>query len=230
MKLVEVQDLSISYDRKIVLQDISLFIEEGDYLCIVGENGGGKSTLVKALLGLIPYTKGKIEFGIPAHDIGYLPQQTDIQVNFPASVMEVVLSGCLNASFFRPFYTSKQKQTARQNLQRLGIEHLANCCYKELSGGQQQRVLLARALFASSKMLVLDEPITGLDANVTKDFYQLLHYLNKELGIAIVMVTHDIDHAILSANKILHIYHTVHFFGSTEDYGDCEICKSWRLE
>lgn len=230
MMLMKVENLSVPYENRYVLKDISFEVEQGDYLCIVGENGGGKSTLVKSILGLLPYKEGKVELSdMRIQDVGYLSQQTNIQAHFPASVMEIVLSGCLNHGKFSPFYTKEQKEKALYHLKELGIEDLKNCCYKELSGGQQQRVLLARALCATSKMLILDEPTTGLDPSVTKDFYQLLYKINQDMGITIVMVTHDLDHALESANKILHVHHTVHFFGSTAEYGECEICKNWGL-
>lgn len=220
MALIKCENVSIGYEGQTVVRDLSFQIEQGDYLCIVGENGSGKSTLVKSLLGLKAVDSGKIEFGdgLKQQEIGYLPQQTDVQKDFPASVYEVVLSGRLNSRGFHPFYTTKDRQQAREKMRMLGIEDLAKQCFRDLSGGQKQRVLLARALCATKKLLLLDEPVTGLDPIVTAEFYQLISRINKESGIAVVMVSHDIESTVEYASHILHLQETVLYFGKAQDY------------
>lgn len=202
-----------------VIENLSFEINSGDYLCIVGENGSGKSTLVKALLSLKKPENGTIEFGdgLKKNEIGYLPQQTSAQKSFPASVSEVVISGCLNSRGFRPFYSLKERKTAAENIEKLGITELKNRSYRELSGGQQQRVLLARALCATKKLLLLDEPVTGLDPIITAEFYELISRINKE-GITVIMVTHDISAALKYANRVLCMREDRHFFGSLEEF------------
>ena len=210
--------VSVGYDGKAVLQNLNFTVNAGDYLCIVGENGSGKSTLMKTILGLQPPIAGKIETGdgLKQNEIGYLPQQTAAQKDFPASVQEIVLSGCQARCGLRPFYNQQEKQLARENIQKMQIESLTKRCYRELSGGQQQRVLLARALCATQKMLLLDEPVSGLDPKVTAKMYQLIAELNRREGISIV-ISHDIAAAVQYASHILHIGDTV-FFGTKEDY------------
>jgi zinc transport system ATP-binding protein len=209
----------MSYEKKPVLEDVSFEVEHGDYLCIVGENGSGKTTLMKGILGLMPLRSGSIAFGegVNSDQIGYLPQQTMIQKDFPASVFEVALSGCLNRIGLRPFYSAREKQRARRNLERLGIEHLKYKSYKSLSAGQQQRVLLARALCAAEKIVLLDEPATGLDPIVTGELYRIVRDLN-QTGVTIIMISHDVKAAVENANKILHIGSAAEFFGTTEEY------------
>lgn len=198
------QNLSVGYQNMVVRSDINFAIPRGSYTCIVGENGIGKSTLIKTLLGLIPPISGTVTMqdDLKSTDIGYLPQQTQIQRDFPASVFEVALSGCLNKIGLRPFYNTTEKQLAKDMLDKLGILHLAKKSYSELSGGQQQRVLLARALCATSKILLLDEPTAGLDSATTKDFYQLIHRLNQE-GTTILMITHNLQEAISYTDYVL---------------------------
>ena len=219
MALITVSNASLGYEGKAIVSDINFSVCEGDYLCIVGENGSGKSTLMKTLLGQKNVISGKIEFsdGLKQNEIGYLPQQTDVQKDFPASVKEIVLSGCLNRSGFRPFYSKSQKETAARNMEKLGITDLSGKCYRELSGGQQQRVLLARALCAAEKLLVLDEPVAGLDPMVTKSLYSLIEEINRS-GMTVIMVSHDMDAAVEYASHILHIGHKPLFFGKKEDY------------
>ena len=211
--------VSVGYDGKAVLQNLNFTVNAGDYLCIVGENGSGKSTLMKTILGLQPPIAGKIETGdgLKQNEIGYLPQQTAAQKDFPASVQEIVLSGCQARCGLRPFYNQQEKQLARENIQKMQIESLTKRCYRELSGGQQQRVLLARALCATRKMLLLDEPVSGLDPKVTAKMYQLIAELNRREDISIVMISHDIAAAVQYASHILHIGDTV-FFGTKEEY------------
>ena len=217
MTLIQCCDLSLGYEGKCVLSHLELSVQEGDYLAIVGENGAGKSTLLKGILGLIRPTGGHIHFHLPPKEIGYLPQQTPIQRDFPASVMEVVLSGLLASKGYAPFYTRADRETALAKLRLLGAEDLANRCYRELSGGQQQRVLLARALCATRKMLLLDEPVSGLDPKVTAEMYALIEKLNREDGITVIMISHDIAAAVKYASHILHIGDAV-FFGTKTEY------------
>ncbi len=213
------RDLCLGYEGTVVAEHINFSVNKGDYLCIVGENGSGKSTLIKAILHLIKPLSGTITFGegFSQKEIGYLPQQTEVQRDFPASVQEIVRSGCLNQGGFGPFYSKKQKALAEKNMEKLGIGHLATRCYRELSGGQQQRVLLARALSATQNLLLLDEPVTGLDPKVTTELYQLIQKLNQE-GITVIMVSHDIEAAVQYASHILHISRDPLFFGTTKEY------------
>ena len=217
MPLLSFNDLTIGYENNIVMSDLSFNIEKGDYLVILGENGAGKSTLLKTMLGLIKPLKGKIIFDaeVKRTEIGYLPQQTVVQRDFPASVWEVVLSGCLAKNGLKPFYSKKDKELAKENIEKLELKGFEKRCYRELSGGQQQRVLLARALCSSDKILVLDEPVTGLDPKVTAQLYETIRSLNKE-GITIIMISHDMS-ALEDANKILHLGHET-FFGTKEEY------------
>ena len=218
--LIRCKDVTLGYENMIVLEHVTFELNEGDYLCVVGENGAGKSTLIKCLAGLKKPAEGQIELssGISRGDVGYLPQQTAIQRDFPASVREVVMSGCLNHSRLIPFYTGADRHRAAKHMEELGIAEIADRSYRELSGGQQQRVLLARALCASEKLLILDEPVTGLDPIVTSEIYDIIKKVNRKYGMTIIMVSHDVRTAVRSANKILHLKHTVQFFGSTEEY------------
>lgn len=220
MLQLSVEHVSISYERTLVLKDISFSVEEGDYICIVGENGSGKSSLIKGILGLVPLKEGRVVFhgGTFRTHVGYLPQQTQLQKDFPASVMEVVLSGCLNSKGKRPFYRKEEREAALEKLDRLGIAGLRKKSYRKLSGGQQQRVLLARALCATDKIIFLDEPISGLDPMATAEFYQLIGQLNRENQISVVMVSHDIGTALKAAGKVLHITKEGCFFGGREEY------------
>ncbi len=222
-------NVTLGYEGKIVTENLSFSVNQGDYLCIVGENGAGKSTLIKALLGLKSPMSGEIITGdgLKATEIGYLPQQTVVQKDFPASVKEIVFSGLLNKCGFRPFYSKAQKEFAYAQMKRVNILPLENRCYRELSGGQQQRVLLARALCATEKMILLDEPIAGLDPKVTKEMYELIAKLNQEDSITVIMVSHDIAAAVKYASHILHISHTPLFFGTKEDYIKTDIGKTF---
>jgi len=218
MTLIQCTDLTLAYDGQSVLTDLSFSVKKGDYFCIVGENGSGKSTLMKALLGILKPVGGSISFtDLSPAEIGYLPQRADIPRDLSASVQEVVLSGTLNQSRSL-FYTKKQKELALSSMKTLHIDNLADHSFRDLSGGQQQRVLLARALSATSQLIVLDEPITGLDPLAAEDFYQAIESLNHEQNITIVMVSHDIPAAIRYADCILHLGHSRRFFGSTADY------------
>lgn len=220
MALIKCENVSIGYEGQTVVKDLDFQIDPGDYLCIVGENGSGKSTLVRSLLGLKNVEKGQIIYGdgLKQTEIGYLPQQTDVQKDFPASVYKVVRSGRLNSRGFHPFYTAADRKAAVEKMDLLGIRDLARQCFRDLSGGQKQRVLLARALCATKSLLLLDEPVTGLDPIVTGEFYQLIRRINRESGIAVVMVSHDIESAVKDASHILHLQETALFFGTTEEY------------
>ena len=218
MALITVQNLSLGYDSNVIVKDLNFTVSAGDYLCIVGENGSGKTTLMKTLLRLREPVGGQIVIGdgLKETEIGYLPQQTIVQKDFPASVKEIVLSGCLGRCGLRPFYSREDKRLARENMERMGISSLSSRSYRDLSGGQQQRVLLARALCATGKVLLLDEPVAGLDPMVTVEMYDLIEQLNKE-GITVIMISHDVAAALRYASHILHIGDTV-FFGTKEEY------------
>ena len=218
--IIKCENNDFGYENHDAVIDLNLEIYPGDYLCVVGENGSGKSTLIKGMLGLLKPTGGSLSVAdeLKRGGIGYLPQQTAAQKDFPATVQEVVLSGTLSRRGNRPFYSRAERKLAAHNLERLGIEHLKQKCYRELSGGQQQRVLIARALCATEQLLILDEPITGLDPSAIQDFYHLIKKLNKEDGITIIMVSHDIGNVISQANKILHLHRRVVFCGTAEAY------------
>lgn len=219
MAQLSCQNLTVGYDGRTVLQGLNFEVNPGDYLCILGENGSGKSTLMKTILGLQAPISGTILTGdgLRKNEIGYLPQQTQAQKDFPASVREIVLSGCQGRCGSRPFYSKEEKRLAEENIGKMGIGSLAKRCYRELSGGQQQRVLLARALCATRKMLLLDEPVSGLDPRVTAEMYGLIETLNREEGITVMMISHDISAALKYASHILHIGDSV-FFGTKADY------------
>ena len=220
MALLECENVSLAYEGRTIVSDLNFTVEKGDYLCIVGENGSGKTTLMKTLLGLKAPSDGEIIFanGISYKNIGYLPQQSTLQREFPATVREIVLSGFLGKCGFRPFYSREEKKKAFENMKKLGISELSSRCYRELSGGQQQRVLLSRALCATSDMLLLDEPVAGLDPKVSGEMYALIEDLNKNEKITVIMISHDIYSAVKYSSHILHVGHTPLFFGKTEDY------------
>lgn len=220
------KNVSVGYNGKKVADGIDFKIESGDYLYIVGENGAGKSTLMKTILGLQKPVSGTICYGesVKPTEIGYLPQQTDMQKDFPASVYEIVLSGCLNGCGLRPFYSAKQKQTARDNMELLGISKLSKRCYRELSGGQQQRVLLARALCAAKKILLLDEPVAGLDPIVTQELYDIVQSLNQTQKLTVIMISHDISAAIKYATHVLYVGKPC-FFGTNEAFRQNQLSK-----
>lgn len=225
MSLLVCRDAAFSYEGTTVLSGLNFCVETGDYLCIVGENGAGKSTLLKGLLHLKKPCCGEILTGdgLKPTEIGYLPQQTAAQKDFPASVLEVVLSGRLNRLGWRPFYATADRADAREKLELLGASDLENRCYRDLSGGQQQRVLLARALCATKKLLLLDEPVTGLDPIMTADLYRVIRALHDEQGITIIMVSHDVQGAVAQSNHVLHLGNQQLFYGKTEDYQRSEI-------
>ena len=194
MMQIELKNVTLGYEGMAVAEGVDLVINEGDYLAIVGQNGSGKSTLMKTILGLTAPLSGEIVFGegFSRKDIGYLPQISPIQKDCPASVREIVYSGFLNRLGKRPFYTKEMKEKAEENMELLGLEDLKDACYRDLSGGQQQRVLLARALCATSKMLLVDEPVSGLDPEAQYEMYGILHHLNHNLGVTIIMISHDL--------------------------------------
>ena len=218
MPQIVCENLCLGYEGETIVKDLNFSVEAGMYLCIVGENGAGKSTLMKAILGLRPPISGRIVFGdgLEKREIGYLSQQTDVQKDFPASVREIVLSGFQGRMGFRPFYKREEKERAAQNMERMGIAGLSDRCYRDLSGGQQQRVLLARALCATKKLLLLDEPVSGLDPVVTADMYRIIGELHRS-GVTIVMITHDVAEALPCATHILHLGRRV-FFGTRDEY------------
>ncbi len=230
MPQIKCIDLKLGYDKQVVLEGVNFEVNPGDYLCIVGENGSGKSTLMKTLLGLNSLLGGTIEFGdnLKRTELGYLPQQTEVQRDFPASVKEIVLSGCQSRMGLRPFYNKEEKRLARENMERMGILDLEDNSYKELSGGQQQRVLLARALCSTRKLLLLDEPVSGLDPKVTQEMYSLIESLNKE-GITIVMISHDVEAAMTYASHILYIGKHL-FFGTKDEFRNSKSGKKYLAE
>lgn len=229
MKLIVCDNVCLSYDNTVVTENLSFCVGKGDFLCVVGENGSGKSTLVKAVLGLKSVTSGKIKFEneVGRKNIGYLPQQNASQKDFPASVYEVVLSGLLSSKKGL-FFSRKQKDIALSNMKKLDILDLKNRSFRELSGGQQQRVLLARALCSAEKLLLLDEPVTGLDVAVTSEFYDIIEKLNKEYGVTIIMVSHDLLYAASHASHILHMKKNDSFFGTAKEYLESDIFRSFK--
>ncbi|MBQ1433416.1 MAG: metal ABC transporter ATP-binding protein [Ruminococcus sp.] len=229
-KQIECKDCTLGYEGSAVTEGLNFTVSSGEYLCILGENGSGKSTLIKALLGLKPVMNGTIEWcETKQGEIGYLPQQTVVQRDFPASVREIVLSGCLAKYGFHPFYRKEEKKAAQKAMEELGITDLAKECYRDLSGGQQQRVLLARALCAAGRILLLDEPVTGLDPKAQNDLYELIAKLNKS-GITIIMVSHDIHAAVKYASHVLHIGSKRQlFYGTKEEYVNSKLGQSFIM-
>ncbi len=231
MAQIQCKDLALGYDGNVIIENLNFQVQSGEYLCIVGENGSGKSTLMRTLLGLQQPLSGEIAVGdgLKRTEIGYLPQQTRVQRDFPASVREVVLSGCQNRCGLRPFYNRQDKARAKQAMEKMNILPLQDRCYRELSGGQQQRVLLARALCATEKMLLLDEPVAGLDPKVTAEMYQLIAELNRDDGITVIMISHDIGAAVRYASHILHVGKHL-WFGTREDYVKSDIGRLFTGE
>lgn len=218
MSVLTCKDVHMHYDKTKAVNGISFSLDEGDFLCIVGENGSGKSTLLKGILGLQKINSGSIDFtDVDKNQIGFLPQKTIVQKDFPASVSEVVLSGCQSKNF-KLFYSSRDRKRAKENMDLLKISSIKNKSFNELSGGQQQRVLLARALCSTEKLLLLDEPTAGLDPLVTADMYDIIYHLNKEHGVTVIMVSHDVATSVKYASKILSMEHSGDFFGTTEEY------------
>lgn len=236
MALITLADVTIAFEGVVAVENVSFHIDRGDYLVVVGENGSGKSTLMRAMLGLVSPKSGVISYGdgLKKNQIGYLPQQTAAQRDFPASVEEVVLSGCVNRLGSSFFYRHSQREKAEEKMRMLDILHLKEKSYRALSGGQQQRVLLARALCATDSLLILDEPVTGLDPATTAEFYTLIHKLNRDHGVSIVMVSHDIRGATKHANRVLVVDKGISFWGSVEEYRKyscvcAERVKKWLI-
>ena len=228
--IFECKDVTLGYENKVVAKNLNFKIDQGDYLCVVGENGTGKSTLIKTLLGLIKPLNGEVIANVQGKNhkgVGYLPQQTQAQKDFPASVWEVVLSGVLNNDHRCPFYNKKDKAEAEKNMEKLNILDLKKRCYRELSGGQQQRVLLARALCATDSVLILDEPVTGLDPAASMELYETIKDLNKKENVTIIMVSHDIKNALNYATHILHLEQEKDFFGTVKEYKKSKISDSF---
>jgi zinc transport system ATP-binding protein len=229
--LINCQDVSFGYDGNIAAQRLNFSVEAGDFLCIAGENGCGKSTLIKGLLRLLTPMEGTISFGsdLEQTKTGYLSQEAVTKKDFPAGVFEIVLSGNIGKMKLRPFYTKAEKTKAEENMKQLGIIDLKNRCFRELSGGQQRRVLLARALCASETLLVLDEPFSGLDPLISAELYNLLKKINQTMGITIIMVSHDIE-AAACATKVLHMQKRQLFFGSMEEYRNSETGRKFFIK
>ena len=159
-----------------------------------------------------------------------MPQHTEAQIDFPASVEEVVMSGCIGHTGRIPLYRRADRERAHDNLRKLGIDGLQKVSYRELSGGQRQRVLLARALCAANKMILLDEPVSGLDPAATAEMYRIIDELNKKDGMTVIMISHDIGAAVKYASHILHLAHTPRFFGKTEDYVKSDVFFGGEVE
>ncbi len=221
--MLKVKNLSVSLGGVEILKDISFCVNKGDYVCIVGENGGGKSTLIKAILGQTAISGGAVSFAENAGKIGYLSQQGVIQKEFPASCFEVVCSGCVNKLGARPFFSRAEKSLAKETMARLGVLNLGQRPFSVLSGGEAQRVLLARAICAAENLLILDEPLAGLDPLATEELYKIIKSLNEEKGMTVLMVSHDIASSVKYASKILHIGKEVRFFGTSEEYASSEL-------
>ena len=230
--LITCEHVDFGYENYDAVIDVTMEINPGDYLCIVGENGSGKSTLMKGILGLLKPTAGLLTVNeeLRRTGIGYLPQQTAAQRDFPATVYEVVQSGCLSRRGYRPFYTREERRLTLESMEKLGIGALAKHCYRELSGGQQQRVLIARALCATSRLLILDEPITGLDPSAIQELYGIIRRLNRDEGVAILMVSHDVGNVVTQANKILHLGQRVLFYGSVKEYQESAVGRRFLGE
>lgn len=226
MALITCDNACFAYEGHNVIQELNLKIDRGEYLCVVGENGSGKSTLIKGLLGLLTPVRGKISYGdgLKRSEIGYLPQRTDVQNDFPASVWEVVTSGCRGRSLF---LNTEMRRTAQQNIELLGIKDIRNSSFMELSGGQQQRALLARALCATKTLLLLDEPVAGLDPLVTREMYDVISMLHRERGLTVVMISHDIRTALTFADRILHMSQSGIFLGTPEEYRHSELGRAF---
>ena len=220
MKHIQINDLTLGYGTRKIIKNLSLTINKGEYIYVIGENGVGKSTLIKGLIGTLKPIKGSIKFdeNFKKNDIGYIPQLNTSMKNFPASVLEIVLSGTINSNVFSVFYKKSEKELTKKVLKELNIYDLKDKCFKELSGGQQRKVLLARAMTSTSKILIMDEPVTGLDPKATSNFYELIKKLNKENNITVIVVSHDIKSAAKYADKILHIHNDGYCFGTVDEF------------
>ena len=215
MALLTAENLSLGYESGAIIEGLNFKVDKGEYLCIVGENGSGKSTLMKTVLHLMEPLKGRVIYGdgLKRSEIGYLPQHTAVQKDFPASVREIVLSGCQGRCGLRPFYSREEKEISESNMDRMGITDLRDRCYRELSGGQQQRVLLARALCAAGRMLFLDEPVAGLDPDAAHNMYETISDINRS-GIAVMMISHDLGATKTYADRVIRIEKEVRYSAS----------------
>ncbi len=225
MSLLSFENVTLGYEGRAVISELNFTVEKGDFVCILGQNGSGKTTTMKALLGLMDPISGKIRRDFPKNAMGYLPQQQPSQKDFPASVREVVLSGCQGRRAFMPFYSKEDRANAEENMEKMNIRDIASCSFKELSGGQKQRVLLARSLCAAKELLLLDEPTTGLDHEVTEELYELVRKINREQGITVMMISHDPSRSLEIASHILHLDHRMLYFGRASDYDAAGFAK-----
>ncbi len=227
MSLISFENITLGYEGKPVIEGLNFVVNKGDYVCVLGQNGSGKSTMMKALLGFLTPMSGKIVKNIRKNAIGYLPQQQPSQADFPASVKEVVLSGCQGKRIFAPFYTKADKALAARNMELMNITHLASHSFKELSGGQKQRVLLARSLCAAEDLILLDEPAAGLDPSVTAELYELVKQINRQ-GMTVIMISHDLAQSMNSASHILHLGRTMLYYGPVSEYQREDILRKER--
>lgn len=218
MQILKAEDLTIAYGTVVAVKDVNFSVSEGEYVCVVGSNGSGKSSLIKGILGLVPISSGKLEFSIPMENVAYLPQVNLAERDFPATVMEVVMTGTQKKAKRLPFYSKKDVEAAERALDTLHILDIRNKRIGQLSGGQQQRALLARALCREPKMLILDEPCAGLDPNITQEFYSMISDLNQTKGITLIMVSHDMDQVKMNAKRVLEINQTLKFDGNVDDW------------
>lgn len=230
MALIRCENVAFGYDGDMAAENVAFSLEKGDYLYIVGENGTGKSTLVKGIAGLVKPVSGTVSYGdgLTCRGIGYMPQKTEVQRDFPASVYEVVISGCLGRGGFRPFYSKDDRERVCEAMTALRIHDIQHRSYRELSGGQQQRVLLARALVAAGDVLLLDEPAAGLDPVVTAELYSVISELNRKRGISVIMVSHDLDAVTESATHILHMKKSPLFFGTKDEYLLSDVWRDYK--
>ena len=203
MSIIKIENMSFGYTNSYeTLSNINMEINEGEFVTIIGENGSGKSSLIKCILGLNKVQKGKITV---KNRIGYLPQMTEIQNNFPATIEEIVLSGTIPQNIKKIFYTKEDKKKAEETMKKLNLYDMRKKCFYELSGGQRQRVLIARALCSTDQVLLLDEPVNGLDPKIVTGIYEMLYNLNKNQGLTIIMVSHDIDRSIQYSTRVIEI-------------------------
>ena len=217
MVLLEVENISVSYSNHTALENISFKIEEGEYVCLVGENGSGKSTLVKAIVGLLKPDNGKINLNISLDEVSYLSQTNLKDLNFPATAKEIIMSGVQKHGKL-PFYTKEDKENYKKIIKDLKIEDIQYRRIGDLSGGQKQRVLIARALIRRPKLLILDEPTTGLDYNITKELYKILEEQNKEKNTTIIMATHDLDEIENVKPRIICLARKLKYDGNIEGW------------
>lgn len=217
MTLLEVNNLQVSYSNHIAIEKISFKVEEGEYICLVGENGSGKSTLIKTIVGLNKQDTGTIKLNIPLEDVSYLSQTNLKDLNFPATAKEIIMSGTQKHMQI-PFYSKADKEKYNKVIKDLKIENIVGKKIGDLSGGQKQRVLIARALIREPKLLILDEPLTGLDYNITKELYNILEKENNERKTAIIMATHDLDEIKNIKPRIIYLAREIKYDGNIEGW------------